>query len=290
MNEMKTPGALNRRKFLQVGVGSCTAVAAMALPRSGTAALTKTPRESGDGLKIGLTSYTLRKYNLDEALTLTKEAGVKYISLKDMHLPLKSNKAECEEAHRKIEAAGLTLMGGGVIYMKNNPQQLRSDFDYAKNAGMPTIICSPEPDALDEIEKLAKEYDIRIAIHNHGPTDKIYPSPLDVLKAVEQRDSRMGLCIDVGHTVRIGQDPIPIIQTCASRLYDFHMKDVTEATPKGKAIAVGRGVIDIVGVLHTLLKIKYQYQVALEYEDKADAPVPGMFESFGYLRGVLASI
>jgi sugar phosphate isomerase/epimerase len=100
----------------------------------------------------------------------------------------------------------------------------------------------------------------------------------------------MGLCIDVGHTVRIGVDPVAAIEQCASRLYDFHIKDVTQPTPQGKEIEVGRGVIDIVAVLTALKKTHYAYDVALEYEPKADAPMPGLMESFGYLRGVLAAI
>ncbi len=262
----------------------------MALPRRASAALTKPEREPCDGLKLGVASYTLRKFSLDEAIAMTKEAGVKYISLKDVHLPLKSTPEERREAHQKIEAAGLELISAGVIYMKNNEAEVRGYFDYARDAGIPTIVCSPDPDALDTVEKLAKEYDIRIAIHNHGPTDKKYPSPLDVLKLVKDRDAHMGLCMDVGHTVRIGQDPVPIIAECAPRLYDFHIKDETSATPKGKPIAVGRGVIDIVGVLEALLKIHYAHHLGLEYEDKADAPLPGMCESFGYIKGVLATV
>ncbi len=287
---MKTPTRLNRRQFLHTGLIGSGTLAALALPDTLRAAVTKPNRVPDDGLKLGVASYTLRKFSLDQAIAMTREAGVRYICLKDMHLPLKSTKAERQEARRKIEAAGLVLMGGGVIYMKNNEEEVRSYFEYAKDAGMPTIVCSPDPDALDTVERLAKQYDIRIAIHNHGPTDKKYPSPLDVLKLIKDRDAHLGICIDVGHTVRIDQDPVPIIEECASRLYDFHMKDVTEATAKGKPIAVGRGVIDIVAVLKTLLKIKYACHLALEYEDKPDSPMPGMCESFGYLRGVLASV
>ena len=287
---MKPSNNLNRRHFIQSGVLGSTALALAALPTTLRAAVTKPNRVPDDGLKLGVASYTLRKFSLDQAIAMTQEAGVRYICLKDMHLPLKSTPDECQEARRKIEAAGLTLMGGGVIYMRNNEAEVRSYFEYARTAGMPTIVCSPDPDALDTVEKFAKQYDIRIAIHNHGPTDKKYPSPLDVLKLIKDRDAHMGICIDVGHTVRIDQDPVPIIEECASRLYDFHMKDVTEATAKGKPVPVGRGVIDIVAVLKTLLKVKYSCHLALEYEDKADAPMPGMCESFGYLRGVLATV
>src|SRR5207244_1502146 len=160
------------------------------------------------------------------------------------------------EARKKIEDAGLTIMGAGVIYFKNNPEEIRNVFEYAKDTGVPTIICSPDPDALDTTEKLAKQYDTRIAIHNHGPGDKKYPSPLDVLKMVQHRDSRMGICMDVGHTVRIGQDPVEVMKKCARRLYDFHMKDVTAAEKDGKAAIVGEGVIDIPAVLRTFLQLK----------------------------------
>ncbi len=280
---------MNRRQFFQAGLLSSTALAIASVPQSASSALTKPAGDPCRGLKLGLTSYTLRNFSLDQAIAMTKAAGVKYISLKDMHLPMNSTLAQRRDAREKIEAAGLVLLGGGVIYLKNNEAAIRSAFDYARDAGMPTIVCSPDIDALDTVEKMARQYDIRIAIHNHGPGDQKYPSPMDVLRLVKDRDPRMGLCMDVGHTVRIGEDPIEAIQKCASRLHDFHIKDVTEAAPKGKSIEVGRGVIDIVGVLKALLEMKYAYHLALEYEDKASAPMPGVTESFGYIRGVLAT-
>lgn len=282
--------SLNRRRFLQTSLLGSTALAAANFTNDSVAALTKPPRDPFNGLKIGVTSYTWLKFPLDQAIAMTKQVGVKYISLKDVHLPLKSTREQRREVHQKLEDAGLTLMGGGVIYFKNNEEQIRNVFEYAKDAGMATIVCSPDIDALDAVEKMVKEYDLKIAIHNHGPTDKKYPSPLDVLRLVKNRDRRMGVCIDVGHTVRIGVDPIDAIHQCASRLYEFHMKDVTAPTPQGKATEVGSGVIDIVGVLKTLVKIKWPYHVALEYEVKADNPLPGVIECFAYMRGVLAAI
>jgi sugar phosphate isomerase/epimerase len=181
-------------------------------------------------------------------------------------------------------------LGGGVIYIKNNAEEMRNAFDYARDAGMPTIVCSPDPEALDAVEKMAKEYDVRIAIHNHGPGDKRYPSPLDVWRMVKDRDARMGICMDVGHTVRIGQDPAAAIRECGKRLYDFHMKDVTSATAEGHSIEVGKGVIDIVGVLKALIEVNFSYHVALEYEADGDAPMPGVRASYAYIKGVLAAI
>jgi inosose dehydratase len=286
---MKVPGPMTRRSFLGRGMVVSTILTAGS-PASLFAADNDDSADPYRGLKMGITSYSLRKFSLDQAIAMTKEAGIKYISLKDMHLPLKSTREQRQEAHKKIEAAGLTLMGGGVIYMKNNETEIRNIFDYAKDSGMPTIICSPDPDALDTVEKMAKEYTIRIAIHNHGPTDKKYPSPRDVLKMVKDRDSLMGICMDVGHTVRIGENPVEVIKECASRLYDFHMKDVNAATAKGEPVEVGKGVIDIPGVLRALLGIKFSYQVALEYEANGDDPMPGILGSYSYIRKVLKKI
>ncbi len=281
--------SLNRRRFLQTGLVGSTVLTA-ALPTRLLAAVTKTEHDPFDGLKVGVTSYSLRNFTLDQAIAMTKQVGVKYISLKDVHLPLKSTRAERQEARRKIEAAGLVLMGGGVIYLGTQADEIQNAFEYARDAGIPTIICAPDPAGLDTVEKMAKEFDIRVAIHNHGPGDNRYPSPLDVLKLVQDRDAHLGICMDVGHTVRLGEDPVPVMRQCASRLYDFHIKDVTAATARGGPIAVGRGVIDIVAVLKSLVALKYPDHVALEYEANAAAPLPGIIESFAYMRGVLAAM
>ena len=286
---MKTTDIVNRRHFLRTGVLGSAVIAAASFPTPAFSALTKANRDPFHGLKLGIASYSLRKFPLDQAIAMTKQAGVRYITLKDFHLAMNSTREERLETRRKVEAAGLVLMGGGVIYVKTEAE-VRDAFAYAKDAGMPTMVACPDPGVLDLVENLAKQYDIRIAIHNHGPNDKRYPSALDALRLIKDRDAHMGLCIDVGHTVRLGEDPIAIIQQCASRLYDFHIKDVTEATEKGGATEVGKGVIDIVAVLRTLIGIKYPYHVALEYETHADAPLPGLIESFAYMRGILAAI
>ena len=281
---MNNSRALSRRHFLRNSLRASAFLAGCA--PCGVSLAADTDKQDR-GLKLGVTTYTLRKFSLDEAISMTKEANLRYISLKEMHLPLKSTREQRKEAHNKIKAAGLTLMGGGVIYMKNSEEEIRNAFDYAKDAGMPTIICSPEPEALPIVEKFAKEYDIHIAIHNHGPGDKRYPSPFDVLRMVDKMDRRMGLCIDVGHTVRIGDDPVAAITKSAKRLFDFHMKDVNAATPEGEPVEVGKGVIDIPAVLKALLQIKYRYHVALEYEAHADDPMPGVKGSIVYIRQAL---
>jgi inosose dehydratase len=282
---------INRRRFLQRGLlSAAAALAAAKLGNQALAAVTKPERIPDGGLKLGVASYTFRKFTLDQAIDMTKQAGFKYINLKDVHLPLKSTKEERQAARQKIEAAGLTLMGGGVIYMKNDEAQIQQIFEYAKESGMPVIVCSPVPDALDAIEKKAREFNILIAIHNHGPTDKTYPSPLDVLALIKDRDPLMGICMDIGHTVRIGVDPVECIDRCGSRLHDLHLKDETKAAPDGKPTELGHGVIDIVGVLDALAARKFPYHIGLEYEANENNPFPYVMECAGYERGVLAAM
>ena len=290
---MKSMDAISRRRLLGMGLAGSAAVAAAAFLKTSPAGAAAAAASAGDpfkGLKVGIASYSLRKFNLDQAIAMTQEAGVKYITLKDMHLPFKTTTVERKAARKKIDDAGLILMGCGVVTMANKEDAVKEVFEYAKDAGMPTIVCSPDPAALDTIEKMVKQYDIRMAIHNHGPGDKKYPLPGDVLKMVKDRDPRMGVCMDVGHTARMGQDPVAALKECAPRLLEFHMKDVTEAAAKGGAVEVGKGVIDITGVLKVLLDVKFPYHVALEYEAKADAPMPGIIESFGFIRKTLASM
>jgi sugar phosphate isomerase/epimerase len=225
--------------------------------------------------------------SLEDAIKATKRLGLTYISLKDFHLPMNSTAAERREVAEKVSQAGLRLMGCGVVYMKDDQQQVRSAFEYARDARIPTIVASPDPAAIPIVDRMVKEFDIKVAIHNHGPEDKKYPTPESVAKAIEGYDNRIGLCIDIDHTVRAGLDPSKEIRRYASRLYELHYKDVDKAAPGGKTIEAGRGVIDLPAVLKALLDIKFQYHVALEYEKDEYDPIPGMAESIGYTRGVL---
>jgi len=241
-------------------------------------------------LKLGLASYSMREFTLDQALDMAKQMGVKYMTFKDVHVPRTDPPEKTRALRAKIEAAGITIMGGGTITIPNDPAQIRKEFEYAKNAGFPLIYTDPEPAALDTIEKMAKEYDIRAVIHNHGPEDKRWPRPQDAYAAIKSRDKRLGLCIDVGHTTRTGTDPVAACRECRDRLYDMHVKDLLAATDKESQTEVGRGVLDFPGLFKTLIEIGYQGQVGLEYEINAKNPLPGMIESMAYMRGVLAAV
>ena len=181
-------------------------------------------------------------------------------------------------------------MGGGTITIPNDESQIKREFEYAKNAGFPLIFVSPDPAALDAIERSAKAYDIRVAIHNHGPEDKRWPRPQDAYAAVKSRDKRLGLCIDIGHTRRTGTDPVQACRECRDRLYDMHVKDLVVPTDERTETEVGRGAIDFPALFRTLIDIGYTGQVGLEYEINPKNPLPGMIESMAYMRGVLAAV
>jgi len=239
--------------------------------------------------ELGLASYTLRKFKLDETLAMTKRVGLKYICFKSFHLALDSTPGQIKEVVGKVEKAGLILYGGGVISMKKEPEVHRA-FEYAKAAGMKVIVGVPSPELLPLVDKKVKEYDIKVAIHNHGPTDKLYPTPASAYEKIKNLDKRIGLCNDIGHTQRAGVDPSVSAEKYADRLLDVHIKDVTAATAKGHGVEIGRGVIDIPRFLRTLIKINYAGIVSFEYEKDADDPLAGLSESVGYVKGVLAAI
>jgi sugar phosphate isomerase/epimerase len=277
----------SRRQFFTTAVAA--AAWASVSPRSGVDAhgLAATPTAP---LKLGVASYSMREFSLDQALEMAKTLGVTRMTFKDVHIP-RTDPPEATRALRaKIEAAGITIMGGGTITIPNNAAQIEKEFVYAKNAGFPLIYVDPEPAALDTIERLAKSYDIRVAIHNHGPEDKRWPRPQDAYAAIRSRDKRLGLCIDVGHTTRTGTDAVQACRECRDRLYDMHVKDLASKTEKESQVEVGRGVIDFPSLFRTLIEIGYQGQVGLEYEINAKHPLPGMIESMAYMRGVLAAV
>jgi sugar phosphate isomerase/epimerase len=244
-----------------------------------------------DGLKLGVASYSLRNFSRQQAIEMTKALGAPYINLKSMHLPYEATPAEIAAARREIEAAGLQIVGGGMITFETDTDDgVRKYFDYAKAAGMPVIVGTSKPAVLPRIEKFVKQYDIKLAIHNHGPEDPDFPSPYDVLKAVKGMDRRMGLCMDIGHTVRTGTDPVRAAADAGPRLLDMHAKDLRNLMDKESQCIVGEGRIPIGPLFRQLQAMQYSGYVNLEYEIDAENPMPGMRQSFAYMRGVLAGL
>ena len=240
-------------------------------------------------LNIGLASYTLRKYSVDQLIAICKRLNIKEVALKNFHLSLDASDSEILTTISKLKGAGLNIYGGGVIYMKNEAE-VKNAFRYAKAAGMKMIIGVPNHELLPLVEKYVKENDIKLAIHNHGPGDEVYPTPASVYDKIVNLDKRIGLCIDIGHVVRLGMNPIEAIKKYGHRMYDMHLKDVDGTVAKSESIQIGRGVIDMPKLIKTLKDVNYQGVMSIEYEKDADNAEGGLAESVGYVRGILDMI
>jgi sugar phosphate isomerase/epimerase len=302
---MRSAVPLTRRETLKTA-----ALGALSLPLAGTIARAAEKKAAAappaalptyasfpdgreNGLRLGVASYSLRNLPLDEFIATVKVLRISNVALFRLHCNWETAPvAECRAVGEKLRAAGLRLTGSGVVNLPNDEAKCRTAFENVRAAGMATMVCKPELAALPLVAKLAREYDQKLAIHNHGPEDKVYPTSGVAFEAVKALDARLGLCIDIGHSVRGGEDAIVAIRKYASRVYDLHLKD-SVAVPgamKDIPIEVGAGRLDIRGVLRALLEIKYQGVVSFEYEKVAGNPVTGLAESVGYVRGLLAAL
>jgi sugar phosphate isomerase/epimerase len=240
------------------------------LPSTATRLFAQAKTLTNSPIRLGIASYTFRNFDQAHLITFMKEV-----------------KTRADE----YRAVGFTLTAAGnVTFAKDDDADIQSKFEYAKLAGIPILVCAPTQQVLPRMEKFVKQYDIRLAIHAHGPEDKEFPSPLDVLAAVKNMDPRVGLCVDIGHTMRAGTDPVEAIRKSGPRLFDVHAKDLAVATEKDSQVAVGDGIMPIPAIFKTLIDQKYAGCVDLEYEIHGDDPMPGVIKSFAYMRGVLAGM
>lgn len=241
-------------------------------------------------VRLGVASYSLRNFDPAFVISAMKQLRTPYLNLKDTHLPMTPADQVAPRA-AAYRAAGLQLTAAGTIYFnKDEDEDVRAKFDYCKAAGISLMVAAPTHVTLPRVERFAKQYDMRVAIHNHGPEDKEWPSPLDVLAAVKGMDPRMGCCIDVGHTMRTGTDVVEAIHKAGPRLFDMHMKDLASPTAKESQVAVGEGVMPVRAIFEALIAMRYPGFVDLEYEIKPEDPLPGMMESFANMRGVLTGM
>ena len=249
-------------------------------------------KDPWQGLKVGVASYSFRKLPLEQTIAGIKRIDLHYVSIKDAHLPLKSSTEERKAVAQQFRDAGISPISCGVITIKDE-LAARNAFEYARDIAVPVIVCHPEPVLLPVLDKLVKEFDIKIAIHNHGPEAPHFKSPYDAWEIIQSLDPRIGLCIDIGHTARAKVDPAEAITKCKSRLFDCHFKDITSVNAKSAGAAeveVGRGVLDIHAILACLVQNKYDGHIGFEHERTAENPLPGLAESTGYTKGVLSCI
>ena len=287
---------MQRRDFLALaalGAAGCATGALRGAPAPAATAARHglvNPGSAAD-LRLGVASYSLRNFPRTKAIEMVRALRTPWVNLKSVHLPYELSPDDIAAARREIADAGLQIVGGGTItFDKDTDADVARYFDYAKAAGMPLIVVTMDPAILPRVERHAKLYDIRVAIHNHGPEDPHFPSPYDALTAVKDMDSRMGLCIDIGHTARTGTDVVRAIADAGPRLFDMHAKDLRDMKDKESQCIVGEGAMPIPAIFRQLAAMRYAGCVNLEYEIDADDPLPGMQRSFAYMRGVLAGL
>jgi len=282
--------ARSRRSFIKL---ASAAAAASAMPlRTARAAgsVDLAPAAAGKvSFPLGIASYSLRNFTLEQALAMTRHVGLTRASLKDMHFPLTVTEVEAAAVVAKVKAAGLELSTIGVVYMTTE-DEVRRAFTVARWAGIRFIVGVPDKPLLPLAERMVKETGIGLAIHNHGPDPRPFGAPEEGYRAIEKMDRRMGLCLDVGHTRRLGLDPADEFARFFDRILDVHIKDVSAADKSGSTIEIGRGVLDIPKLLRTAVKLKYAGTFHFEHEKDAADPLPGIAESVGWVRGYLASL
>jgi len=275
----------SRRKFLKLaGTGVLAAGASSLHTLSG---MPVSVDKTINTFSIGMAGFTFREFTIQKTIEMMKRIGVTNLSLKDFHMPMNSTLEQINAVLEKFKTAGINVYTVGVVYMKTQ-ESVDQAFEYAKMAGVKMIVGAPDYVLLPYVEKKIKTYDFKMAIHNHGPDNPLYPNATDIWNHIKDLDARIGICIDIGHTTRDGQDPSDDIMKYKSRIYDIHIKDVDKAAKEGKAIEMGRGIINIPKVVDTLRKIKYSGSCSLEFEKDMKDPLAGIAESIGYFKGVMA--
>jgi len=244
------------------------------------------------GMKLGIATYSLRSFDRATAIEMLKKMQVKYVSIKDIHMKIGLPAEETKAARAEFDAAGLIVTSGGNVDMTKGAtvDDLRKQFEYAKAARLPMMVCAPTHENIKAVEALVKEYDIRIAIHNHGPEDKHFPTPQSVLDVVRQLDKRCGLCMDIGHSARTGIDVVETIGQAGERLFDMHVKDLRDLKDKDSQVDIGDGAMPFPRIFKQLKKMGYTGCVNMEYEINGKDPMMGMQRSLSYMRGVLAGL
>jgi len=256
----------SRRSFL-AATGAAAGLNALSSMRSASAA-------AAAPLNLGIQLYSLRGYPVDEALRHARDLGVQFVEFYPGMWPATADADAIAATKKTLADLGLTVSAHGVNRFTKDAAANRKIFEFGKAAGITTFGADPDPDSFESLDELVKEFDIRIAIHNHGPTHR-YNKAIDVLAAVEKYDPRIGACADLGHYLRSGERPVDVIRLLAGRLYGIHLKDFAEMQDKTKGVILGQGHIDVPAVMAALIAAKFPADGALsiEYEENPKNPL-----------------
>jgi len=269
---------LSRRRFVALSAAAAAGAAWFDAPRILQAANLADAKDPFGGFPVGVQSYSLRHFNTEDTVRHLQGMGVHYAEFYSKHLDPKADDGKIAEVQGLLKSAGIKLAGHGVHGFSKDHEANKRLFDFAKKIGVKVITANPEPDAFDSLDKLVAEYDIRIAIHNHGP-GALFDKLDSVTSAVKGRDKRIGACVDCGHYLRSGEDPVKCVLTLGERVYGVHIKDEKETnTPKSANVVIGKGHLDVVGLFKALRQVKFPADgsLALEYEANEANPIDDM--------------
>jgi sugar phosphate isomerase/epimerase len=276
----------NRRTFFKQGLAGVVLLGSAPLMKASAPdpVTVKAPKKKNPFF-LGMAGYTFVNFDLETTLKTLQRLDVKYLCIKDFHLPLNSSEEDIKAFHEKCASYGVTGYAVGPIYMKSEAEVDKA-FVYAKKVGVKLIVGVPNYELLPYVDKKVKEYDFRFAIHLHGPDIKTYPDATDVWVHTKDFDSRMGMCLDIGHDLRNGCDPVADLKKYHSRVFDIHIKDVTDSSKAGVSIEMGRGKIDFPAFVKALREVNYTGSCSLEYEKDMKDPFLGIAESIGYFKAI----
>lgn len=276
---------VTRRRFVRTA--ALSSIGMGLTPRAASASHPKRPAKDVP-FTLGVATFSLRNFDRTEAISMIQALNVRHISVKSFHMPYEDSPEELAAGVQAFARAGIEIVSGGNNGItKDNDDHVRMFFEYAKAVGIPLLVIAPTAKNMPRIERFVKEYDIQVAIHNHGPEDPHFPGPRDALEVIRDMDPRVGVCIDIGHTARTGVDVVEAVAEAGDRLLDIHMKDLRDANDRASQCIVGEGVLPVADIFRQLAKMDYRGYVNLEYEIDGNDPLPGMKQSFAYMRGVL---
>jgi sugar phosphate isomerase/epimerase len=235
--------------------------------------------------RMGIQSYSLRHFKVEEALAKTQSLGLKFWEAYPGHLPLTANPKQIAAYKEMLKACDIKLAAYGVLDFSADEKDARAKFEFAKAMGIETISAYPRPDSLNLLDRLTQEYRINIGIHNHGPGDDLYDKIEKGIKAMEGRGARIGSCADTGHYLRSNENPVEAVKQFGKRVHGIHLKDV-KTVPNGEKrfTEMGRGEMDTVGLLRALRVNRFRGVLALEYEEHEQEPMPYIAECLGATR------
>jgi sugar phosphate isomerase/epimerase len=267
----------NRRQFIShvatraaAGIAGAGMVSALPIRRKIFAAETAAaPR-----LKLGIQLYSLRGYKVEQALEHAHQLGFEQVEFYSGMLPLDASAETIAAMKKRVAELGMSISAHGVNGFGKDTAANRKAFEFAKAMGIRNITADPAPESFDNLNDLVQEFDIRIAIHNHGPRHR-YNKAVDVLRAIEGRDERIGACADLGHYIRSGEQPTEVIRLLRGRLYGIHLKDFAEMKEDAKGVILGQGHLNVPAVFAALVRVGFPADgaLSLEYEENPQDPI-----------------